>query len=108
VKAFAARSLEKALELDAAQPVADIAGGRHQVFPGDTGTRIEVEDQPVGVLAFINGGSSRVDFEHAALDQCDEAIDVVHGNNLIAFFRDHVKILGRYSGAGVLLEETLA
>jgi hypothetical protein len=49
-----------------------------------------------------------VDFEHAALDQCDDAIDVIHGNNLIPFFRHHVKILGRDAGACVLLEKTLS
>ena len=48
-----------------------------------------------------------MDLEHAALHQRDQPVEIVDGDDLVAFLRDLVQVLGADAGGGVLLEKAL-
>jgi hypothetical protein len=108
VQAFPARRFQKALELDAFEPIADVARSCNDVFPSGPRSRIEIEHEPVSALTVIDSASTRVNLEYATLYQSDHAIDIVDRNNIVAFFRYKMKMLDRDAGTRMLLKKALS
>jgi hypothetical protein len=49
-----------------------------------------------------------VNFEHAGLDQREQAVEIVDGEDFVAFFGDQMQMIGADAGGGMLLEEAFA
>src|SRR3546814_18036129 len=58
--------------------VAYVAGGGPDRVPVDSGTRVEVEYQPVGMLDVLDPRAPRMEFERVHLHQVEHPGDVVH------------------------------
>jgi hypothetical protein len=108
VQAFPARRLQKALELYAFEPIADVPRSRDDVFPAGCRPRIEVEYNPVSVLEVIDSAPAHVNLENTSLYQRDYAVEIVDRNNLVAFLRHEMKMLDRDAGARMLLKKALS
>ncbi len=77
------------------------------VLESGAGPGIEIEHQPVGALAVVDHAAARVHFQHAALHQRDQPVEMVERDDLLALFLHQMEKLGRDAGARVLLEEAL-
>ena len=99
--------LTKLLSFKRVEPLAHLARGGDHVLPAGAGAGIEIEHQPVGVLAVVDGGAAGVDFQHAGLHQRDQPVEIVDRDDLVAFLRDQMQVLGGDAGGGVLLEKAL-
>ncbi len=107
VQPFAARGLHETLEFQPGQPLAHLDCGGDHVPPSGAWAGVEIEYQPVGTLAVIDGGPAGVDFQHAGLHQRDQPVEIVDRNNLVALLSHEMQMFGGDAGGGMLLEKTL-
>src|SRR5262249_61518546 len=79
--------LHKALQPDRLQPLAHLARARNDSIPGDVLARIEIEDQPVGLLQSFDRRSPRMDLHHTRLHETNQAAEVVDREHRLAITR---------------------
>jgi len=110
VQAFAAGELEEAFDAEVAEALADFGGGGGDGEPGEIGVGVEIEDEAVGVLEVVVGGTPGMDFEDVHLGEGDDGFGGVEGD--VGFGGGGGFVLdvdgldaGRDPGVDVLLEE---
>src|SRR3546814_9590435 len=72
VQSLAARCLKEALQAQLIETVVQFLRRRDDPFKRDRRIRIEIEDEPVGMLDVVGPGAQGVQLEQAELDQRNE------------------------------------
>src|SRR5262249_31139522 len=107
VKTLPAGSLEKTFEAQILEPLPGFSRGDEHRLPGDTVARIEIEDQPVGMIQILDGRPPRVNLEHARLHQANETFQIVDGEHWLRLADiDRTNGFGK-TGPGMLRIEAL-
>jgi hypothetical protein len=84
MQTLAAGGLDETLKLQRAQAFAHLARASDHVAPGDAGTRIEIEHQPVGVFEMRDARAANVQFQCAGLCERDQPRQVFDRNRFFA------------------------
>ena len=108
MQALAAGGLREALQLQGRQPAPHIVRGVDHALPRHVVAGIEIDGDAVGQFRTVGLGAPRMDFQHARLNQLEQACEIVdHQHRLLVVGHRHLAHAVAQPRPGVLLEEAL-
>ena len=108
MQALAAGGLHEAFQLQRRQPAPHVVRGVDHALPRHVVAGIEIDGDAVGQFRTVGLGAPRMDFQHACLNQLEQACEIVdHQHRLLVVGHRHLAHAVAQPRPGVLLEEAL-